>query len=162
MLSQSQFGDNHDDILLSWLHIYYSHLASVRSEHSFCRKSSINTHATLFFSFWNTLLFTGTGNIYPYVMCSSTWLAKKPLRLITRREIVFMIAYVLRLSCFCKSWAFCVLWITYGYLHYVPCSACWAFFGTMELTMCNCTSCAQVHELPQSHCGDNPEGTLLS
>ena len=25
-----------------------------------------------------------------------------------------------------------------------------------------CTSCAQVHELPQSHCGDNREGTLLS
>ena len=22
--------------------------------------------------------------------------------------------------------------------------------------------CAQVHELPQSHCGDNREGTLLS
>ena len=24
------------------------------------------------------------------------------------------------------------------------------------------SSCAQVHELPQSHCGDNREGTLLS
>ena len=24
------------------------------------------------------------------------------------------------------------------------------------------TSCAQVHELPQSHCGDNWEGTLFS
>ena len=23
------------------------------------------------------------------------------------------------------------------------------------------TSCAQVHELPQSHCGDNREGTLF-
>ena len=23
-------------------------------------------------------------------------------------------------------------------------------------------SCAQVHELPQSHCGDNREGTLFS
>ena len=28
--------------------------------------------------------------------------------------------------------------------------------------MCNCTSCAPVHELPQSHCGDNREGTLFS
>ena len=27
-------------------------------------------------------------------------------------------------------------------------------------TMCNRTSCAQVQELPQSHCGDNREGTL--
>ena len=24
------------------------------------------------------------------------------------------------------------------------------------------TSCAKVHELPQSHCGDNREGTLFS
>ena len=29
--------------------------------------------------------------------------------------------------------------------------------------MYGCTSCAaQVHELPQSHCGDNREGTLFS
>ena len=27
--------------------------------------------------------------------------------------------------------------------------------------MCDRTSCAQVHELPQSHCGDNWEGTLF-
>ena len=27
--------------------------------------------------------------------------------------------------------------------------------------MCH-KSCAQVHELPQSHCGDNREGTLFS
>ena len=26
----------------------------------------------------------------------------------------------------------------------------------------NRTSCAQVHQLPQSHCGDNREGTLFS
>ena len=29
-------------------------------------------------------------------------------------------------------------------------------------THANRTSCAQVHELPQSHCGDNREGTLFS
>ena len=28
--------------------------------------------------------------------------------------------------------------------------------------MCNRTSCAQVHGLPQGHCGDSREGTLLS
>ena len=28
--------------------------------------------------------------------------------------------------------------------------------------MCNRTSCAQVHELPQSRCGDNWEATLFS
>ena len=27
---------------------------------------------------------------------------------------------------------------------------------------CDRTSCAKVHELPQSHCGDNREGTLFS
>ena len=26
----------------------------------------------------------------------------------------------------------------------------------------HCTSCAQAHELPQSRCGDNREGTLYS
>ena len=34
--------------------------------------------------------------------------------------------------------------------------------GHMMYIMCNRTSCAQVHELPQSHCGDNREGTLFS
>ena len=32
-------------------------------------------------------------------------------------------------------------------------------------TMCkpyNVTSCTQVHDLPQRHCGDNQEGTLFS
>ena len=33
----------------------------------------------------------------------------------------------------------------------------WMILGTW-----NRTSCAQVHELPQSHCGDNREGTLFS
>ena len=26
----------------------------------------------------------------------------------------------------------------------------------------SCTSCTRVHELPQSHCGDNREGKLFS
>ena len=39
-----------------------------------------------------------------------------------------------------------------------------ALWQLMHLgTWCtSCTSCAQVHELPQSHCGDNREGTLFS
>ena len=32
----------------------------------------------------------------------------------------------------------------------------------LEHMMYNRTSCAQVHELPQSHCRDNREGTLFS
>ena len=37
-----------------------------------------------------------------------------------------------------------------------------ALFGSLVTAMCNHTSCAQVHELPQSHCGDNRDGTLFS
>ena len=32
----------------------------------------------------------------------------------------------------------------------------------VRLSVHNRTSCAQVHELPQSHYGDNREGTLFS
>ena len=32
----------------------------------------------------------------------------------------------------------------------------------LKTAMCNCTSCAQVHKLPQSHCDDNWESTLFS
>ena len=43
-----------------------------------------------------------------------------------------------------------------------PCLACWAPFGWLVPAMRNHTSCAQVHELPQSRRGDNREGTLFS
>ena len=36
------------------------------------------------------------------------------------------------------------------------------FVATHVLGHMNRTSCAQVHELPQNHCGDNREGTLFS
>ena len=55
----------------------------------------------------------------------------------------------------------CVV-ITYNYLYFVPCLACWALFGSLVPAMCNQTSCAQLHELSQSHCGDEREGTLFS
>ena len=34
--------------------------------------------------------------------------------------------------------------------------------GYMMYGHMNRTSCAPVHELPQSHCGDNREGTFFS
>ena len=37
-----------------------------------------------------------------------------------------------------------------------------AFVATHALGHMMYGSCAQVHELPQSHCGDNQEGTLFS
>ena len=37
----------------------------------------------------------------------------------------------------------------------------WAHDVRWTWYMMNRTSCAQVHELPQSHCGDNQEGTLV-
>ena len=55
-----------------------------------------------------------------------------------------------------------VSWITYDQLYYTPCFACWALFGSLVRAMCNHTLCAQVHQLPQSHCGDNREGALFS
>ena len=69
---------------------------------------------------------------------------------------VILKAYMLLWSShFCKIWALCVAWITYDHLYYTPCLACWALFGLLVPAMCNGTSCAQVYELPQSHCGDN-------
>ena len=47
-------------------------------------------------------------------------------------------------------------------IYHALCLACWVRFGSLVLAMCNGPSCAQVHELPQSHFGDNREGTLLS
>ena len=32
----------------------------------------------------------------------------------------------------------------------------------LEGSMCNRTTCAQVHELAQSHCGDDRKSTLFS
>ena len=75
---------------------------------------------------------------------------------------------ILRSSCYCEIWVLCVSWITYDHLSYAPCLACWTmcppgyhrngFVATFTLLR----SCAQVHELTQSHCGDNREGTLFS
>ena len=31
----------------------------------------------------------------------------------------------------------------------------WALFWSLVTVVCNCTSCAQKHELPQSNCGDD-------
>ena len=73
-----------------------------------------------------------------------------------------MITYILCSFCFCEIWALCVLWITYDHFYYAPCLVCWALFGSLVPAMCNHTSCAQVHELPRGHCGDNWEGTLFS
>ena len=72
-----------------------------------------------------------------------------------------MIAYILHPSCFYEIWALCLSWITCDHLYYAPCLVFWALFGSLVPAMCNRTSCAQVHKLPQSHCGDNQEGTLF-
>ena len=62
----------------------------------------------------------------------------------------------------CCLYIYIYIYITYDHLYYAPCLACWALFGSFLPAMCNRTSCAQVHDLPQSHCGDNREGTLFS
>ena len=67
------------------------------------------------------------------------------------------------------SWKQCALLVVttialWQYAPYAPCLACWALFGSFVPAMCNHISCAQMHESPQSHCGDNrdQEGTLFS
>ena len=47
-------------------------------------------------------------------------------------------------------------------LYYAPCCGCWTLIGSLVSAMCNRTSCAKVHELPQSHYGDNRNGILFS
>ena len=44
----------------------------------------------------------------------------------------------------------------------VPCLGFWALFSSLVTAMCNHPSCAQVHELKQSHCRTNWEATLFS
>ena len=77
-------------------------------------------------------------------------------------HIVFIIAYILWPSWFCDIWALCALWITYDHLYYPPSLTCWTLFGSLVPAMCDRASCAHVHKLPQSLCGDNWEGTLFS
>ena len=65
--------------------------------------------------------------------------------------------------CFWEIETLSALWITYDHLYYAPWLASWAHFGFLVPAIYNRTSCAQVHELPQSHCCDNwEEGTLFS
>ena len=45
---------------------------------------------------------------------------------------------------------------------YALCLACWGLLGSLVPAMFNSTSCAQVHQFPQSHSGDNRKGTLFS
>ena len=73
-----------------------------------------------------------------------------------------MITYILRASCYFEILALCVSWIIYDQKYYAPCFSCWALFGSLVPAMWNLTSCAQVNELTQSHCGDNRESTFLS
>ena len=66
-----------------------------------------------------------------------------------------MKTYMLLYSfCFCEILALCVSWITYDHLYYTPYLVSWVLFGSLVPAVCNRTSCAQVHELLQSECGD--------
>ena len=79
--------------------------------------------------------------------------------------------------CVCRVYiCVCVVdpWITYNYIYTIYIYAIMKtmcppgyhpnnFVATHTLGyMMNRTSCAQVHELPQSHRGDNRESTLFS
>ena len=94
--------------------------------------------------------------IYIYIYIYISW------KQCTLPVIIYKI-YILRSSCFCEIWALCVSGIIYDHLYYAPCLACWALFGSLVPTICTIgLSCAQVHDLPQSDCGNNWEGTSSS
>ena len=42
------------------------------------------------------------------------------------------------------------------------CLAFWALFGSLASAIWSRTSCAQVHDLAQSNCGDDWEGMFFS
>ena len=52
-------------------------------------------------------------------------------------------------------------WVTYGHLFYTKLLANWGLFGCIVPAMCNRKLCSQVHELPQSSCGNGREGKLF-
>ena len=74
-------------------------------------------------------------------------------------HIVFMIAYIYYARFASVRFQHCVLWITYDYLYYAPYLACWDLLGTLVPAMCNRTSSAQVHELPQISWDDKQGST---
>ena len=61
------------------------------------------------------------------------------------RHKVFITAYIIRLSFLCETWALCVSWMTYEHLYYAPYWSCRSLVGSLVPTMCNRTSCVQVH-----------------
>ena len=79
----------------------------------------------------------------------------------------YIITYILCTSYFREIWTLGVSRITYDHLSthiMLPASellSFWACFGLLVPAMCNHTSCAQVHVLPKSHCGDNWDGKQI-
>ena len=161
-LAQSHCGDNQEGTLYSWLHIYYTHLASVRFEPSVCHRSLMTTYIMIFALLVEHSLvnwYQQCITVHHVPKCIS---CDKAIVVITRRAHCYHGCIYITPTCFCRFWTLCVSWITYNHLYYAPCFACWVHFGSLVPAMCNRTSCAQVHELQQSHCGDNREGTLSS
>ena len=61
-----------------------------------------------------------------------------------------------------KQWCFESYESSTDWRYYATCLVCLALFASLVPAICNHKSCAQVYELPQSHCGNNREGTLFS
>ena len=99
----------------------------------------------------------------------SVWIAMKPMcrTVITLRAYClscFDYIHILCSSYFCKICALCVSWVAsnYSFIMFLA----WFIeqsFGSFIPTMCDCTSCVQVHGLPwgQWHIDNKWEGTLF-
>ena len=144
-----------------WLLIYYAHLVSVRFEHSMCCGSLMTTYVMLLAWLVEHSLvhwYHQCVTVHHVLKCMS---CNKAIVVITRRANCFHDCIYITPICFCEIWAICLMWISYDHLYYAPCLACWALFGSLVSAMCNHTSCTQVHELPQSNCGDRQEDTFF-
>ena len=80
-LRQSHCGDNRDATLFSWLHIYYAHLASMRSEQSL--RLSVVDHSLMttyiyIYIYINIYIYIYIKYIYIYVLYN-VYMNKKPV-----------------------------------------------------------------------------------
>ena len=144
--------------MLSWKQVAFA-----RFEYSVCRGSLMTIYIMLLSSIVQHSLvhwYQQSVTVHHVPKCMS---CHKAIVVITGRAHCFHEnKYILPSSCFCETSVLCVSWIIYDHLHYAPCLTCWVLLGSLVRAMYSRTWCAQVHELPQTHCGDNWEGTLFS
>ena len=127
------------------------HHASVKFEHSVCRGSFMTTFIMLLAWLVEHSLVhwyqqcVNVHHVSKYMSCH------KAIAVITGKTHCFHDYIYITPSCFCEIWALChgSLMTSYIILH------AW-------LVEHSCAQVPRLHELPQSHCGNNREGIYVS